>query len=39
MVLVRLDAIAVEDLRELVTEAWLTQAPAKVIREFLGDSS
>ena len=39
MVLVRLDAITVADLRELVTEAWLAQAPAKLVKDFLGDSS
>ena len=37
MVLVRLGAITVPDLQELITEAWLAQAPAKLVREFLGD--
>jgi hypothetical protein len=39
MVLVRLDTITVADLRELITEAWLAQAPAKLVREFLSGSS
>jgi len=38
-VLVRLAAIDAADLEELVTEAWLTQAPRKLVTEFLADSS
>ncbi|ORA80043.1 MmcQ/YjbR family DNA-binding protein [Mycobacterium malmoense] len=37
-VLVRLAEIGVRDLEELITEAWLTQAPKKLVREFLADS-
>jgi hypothetical protein len=34
-VLVKLDEISVADLEELVTEAWLARAPAKVAKAFL----
>lgn len=34
-VLVRLDAIGPRDLRELITEAWLTQAPRRLVKDFL----
>ena len=34
-VLVRLDAVAMDELRELVVEAWLCRAPAKLAREYL----
>ncbi len=37
-VLVRLAEIAVRDLEDLITEAWLTQAPKKLVQEFLADS-
>ena len=37
-VLVNLDAIDAGDLEELITEAWLTQAPRKLVQEFLADS-
>ncbi|HEY0225045.1 MAG TPA: MmcQ/YjbR family DNA-binding protein [Mycobacterium sp.] len=37
-VLVKLDAIDVAELEELITEAWLTQAPRKLVQEFLADS-
>jgi hypothetical protein len=37
-VLVILDAIDVADLEELITEAWLKQAPRKLVQEFLADS-
>lgn len=37
-VLVNLAAISVRDLQELITEAWLTQAPRKLVQEFLADS-
>ena len=37
-VLVILDAIDVADLEELITEAWLTRAPRKLVQEFLADS-
>jgi hypothetical protein len=36
-VLVQLAEIEVPDLEELITEAWLTQAPQKLVREFLAD--
>ncbi|OBH24617.1 hypothetical protein A5692_04540 [Mycobacterium sp. E342] len=38
VVLVRLAEISVRDLEELITEAWLTQAPRKLVQEFLADS-
>jgi hypothetical protein len=42
-VLVRLDRIAAKDLREVIVEAWLARAPAKLARayidEFLKDRS
>jgi hypothetical protein len=38
-VLVKLAEIAVVDLEELITEAWLTQAPKKLVQEFLAQSS
>ncbi|OBG97366.1 hypothetical protein A5697_19020 [Mycobacterium sp. E3251] len=38
VVLVKLAAIAVRDLEDLITEAWLTQAPRKLVQEFLADS-
>ena len=34
-VLVRLDEIAVDELEELIAEAWLCQAPKRLAREFL----
>ncbi len=37
-ILVRLDAIAGELLREVVTEAWLVRAPKRVAAAFLGKS-
>jgi hypothetical protein len=37
-VLVKLDAIDVADLEELITEAWLTRAPRKLVQEYLADS-
>ena len=36
-VLVNLAEIAVGDLEELIIEAWLTQAPKKLVQEFLAD--
>ena len=36
-VLVRLAKIPVADLRELLTEAWLAQAPRQLVKEFLQD--
>jgi hypothetical protein len=39
MVLVRLGAIDDAGLRELITEAWLSQAPKKLVKEFLGEAS
>ena len=37
-VLVKLAEISVRGLEELITEAWLTQAPKKLVQEFLADS-
>jgi hypothetical protein len=37
-VLIKLDAIEVPELDEVVTEAWLDRAPAKLAKAFLGDS-
>lgn len=37
-VLVNLAEIGVRDLEELITEAWLNQAPRKLVQEFLADS-
>lgn len=34
-VLLRLGEIEVRDLAEVITEAWLTQAPRKLVQEFL----
>ncbi|MGO8967544.1 MmcQ/YjbR family DNA-binding protein [Mycobacterium sp.] len=36
-VLVKLDAIDELGLRELIVEAWLTQAPKRLVQEFLGE--
>jgi hypothetical protein len=35
-VLVVLDAVAEDEVRELLTEAWLGVAPRRVVKEFLG---
>jgi hypothetical protein len=37
-ILVRLDRVAPADLEEVVTEAWLARAPARLIKEYLGGS-
>lgn len=37
MVLVRLDVIGVDELEELVVEAWLTRAPKRVARTYIED--
>jgi hypothetical protein len=37
-VLVKLAEIEARDLEELITEAWLTRAPRKLVQEFLADS-
>jgi hypothetical protein len=37
-VLIRLDRIAARDLAEVITEAWLTQAPKKLVQEYLAGS-
>jgi hypothetical protein len=37
-VLVRLAAIDERGLRELIIEAWLTQAPKRLVQEFLGET-
>jgi hypothetical protein len=34
-ILVQLDRIALEDLEEVVTEAWLVRAPARLARDYL----
>ena len=38
-VLARLAAIDTAQLEELITEAWLTQAPKRLVRDFLGGPS
>lgn len=38
-VLVRLAEIDVDDLEDVLTEAWLTRAPRKLVQEFQADSS
>ena len=35
-ILVRLDSISDNDLREVVTEAWLVRAPKRLVKEYLG---
>ncbi len=35
IILARLDRISIEDLEELVTEAWLVRAPPRVARAYL----
>jgi hypothetical protein len=37
-VLVRLDRIAIDDLDELVTEAWLARAPSRLVKAYLDKS-
>lgn len=37
-VLVKLDQIDELGLREVITEAWLTQAPKRLVEEFLGEA-
>jgi hypothetical protein len=37
-ILVRLDRIALGDLEEVVTEAWLVRAPRRLVQEYLGES-
>jgi hypothetical protein len=37
-ILVRLDRIATEDLREVVVEAWLARAPTRLARAYLEES-
>lgn len=39
VVLVNLVAIAPRDLEDLITEAWLTQAPRKLVQEFLSQDA
>jgi len=36
-ILVRLDRIALEELRELIVEAWLVQAPKRLANAYLGE--
>lgn len=38
-VLVKLAEIPVPELRELITEAWLVQAPKQLVKEFLRDTT
>jgi hypothetical protein len=38
-VLIRLAEIDQLGLRELITEAWLTQAPKRLVQEFLGEAT
>lgn len=38
-VLVRLDVVSGEDLREIVTEAWLARAPARLVKAYLADDA
>ena len=38
-VLVRLDAIALDELQELITEAWLVQAPKRLAKSFLEEQA
>jgi hypothetical protein len=38
-ILVRLDAAEVDDLEELIVEAWLTRAPKRLAKEYLAGSS
>jgi hypothetical protein len=37
-ILIRLDRIALEDLREVVVEAWLDRAPARLAKSYLDGS-
>ncbi|HEX8156715.1 MAG TPA: MmcQ/YjbR family DNA-binding protein [Solirubrobacteraceae bacterium] len=37
-ILVRLDRIALEDLNELIVEAWLARAPERLVREYVDTS-
>ncbi|CAN5794526.1 MmcQ/YjbR family DNA-binding protein [soil metagenome] len=37
-ILVQLDNVSIEELEELVTEAWLTQAPKRFSREWLASN-
>ena|ERR1700691_5619977 len=37
-ILVRLDRIALEDLEEVVTEAWLARAPQRLVEAYLDES-
>ncbi len=37
-ILVRLDRIAVEDLKEVVTEAWLARAPKRLAQQYVDTS-
>jgi hypothetical protein len=36
-ILVRLDAIGLDDLDEVIVEAWLARAPERLVRQYLGD--
>ena len=37
-ILIRLDAISAEDLREAIVEAWLCRAPEKLVRAYLDEA-
>ncbi len=38
-VLVRLDVVGGEDLQEIVTEAWLARAPARLVKAYLAEGA
>ncbi|HWH92829.1 MAG TPA: MmcQ/YjbR family DNA-binding protein [Baekduia sp.] len=38
-ILVRLDAIAADELAEVITEAWLNRAPKRLVQAFLAEPS
>jgi hypothetical protein len=39
MVLVQLDQIGLDDLREVIVEAWLVRAPKRLVQEYLDSST
>jgi hypothetical protein len=38
-ILVQLDRISLEDLEEVVTEAWLVRAPKRVVQQYLAENA
>jgi hypothetical protein len=38
-ILVRLDQISIQDLEEVIVEAWLNRAPKRLVRAYLGESA